>query len=105
MLSALIFPCFYIGLVFLCVALTVLSVHQLSDSAKYRFRYLVLGPRSLIVRSYRFPPRSQIVRSYRILQSLPVLPAHQAFFQARGRKCLLWFGYDCRDVGYEYGEG
>ena len=42
LLSALIFPCFYIGLVFLCVALTVLSVHQLSDSAKYRFRYAVL---------------------------------------------------------------
>lgn len=42
LLSALIFPCFYIGLVFLCVALTVLSVHQLSDSAKYRFRYSVL---------------------------------------------------------------
>lgn len=42
-LSALIFPCFYIGLVFLCVALTVLSVHQLSDSAKYKFRYSVLG--------------------------------------------------------------
>ncbi len=43
MLSALIFPCFYIGLVFLCVALTVLSVHQLSDSARYKFRYAVLG--------------------------------------------------------------
>jgi len=42
MLSTLIFPCFYIGLVFLCVALTVLSVHQLSDSARYRFRYSVL---------------------------------------------------------------
>ncbi len=42
MLSTLIFPCFYIGLVFLCVALTVLSVHQLSDSARYRFRYGVL---------------------------------------------------------------
>ena len=42
MLSTLIFPCFYIGLVFLCVALTVLSVHQLSDSARYRFRYRVL---------------------------------------------------------------
>lgn len=42
MLSTVIFPCFYIGLVFLCVALTVLSVHQLSDSAKYRFRYFVL---------------------------------------------------------------
>lgn len=42
LLSTLIFPCFYIGLVFLCVALTVLSVHQLSDSAKYKFRYSVL---------------------------------------------------------------
>lgn len=41
--SAIIFPMFYIGLVFLCVALTVLSVQQLSDSAKYRFRYGVLG--------------------------------------------------------------
>lgn len=42
MLSSVIFPLFYIGLVFLCVALTVLSVQQLSDSAKYRFRYGVL---------------------------------------------------------------
>lgn len=42
MLSSLIFPCFYVGLVFLCVALTVLSVQQLSDSAKYQFRYSVL---------------------------------------------------------------
>lgn len=41
-LSSVIFPLFYIGLVFLCVALTVLSVQQLSDSAKYRFRYGVL---------------------------------------------------------------
>ena len=36
------FPLFYIGLVFLCVALTVLSVQQLSDSVKYKFRYRVL---------------------------------------------------------------
>lgn len=42
MLSSVIFPLFYIGLVFLCVALTVLSVQQLSDSAKYKFRYGVL---------------------------------------------------------------
>ncbi len=42
MLAALIFPLFYVGLVFLCVALTVLSTQQLSDSAKYRFRYNVL---------------------------------------------------------------
>ena len=43
MLSCITFPCMYIGLVFLCIALTVLSVQQLSDSAKYRFRYQVLS--------------------------------------------------------------
>jgi len=41
-LSTIIFPMLYMGLVFLCVALTVLSVQQLSDSAKYKFRYGVL---------------------------------------------------------------
>lgn len=43
MLVSLIIPMFYIGLVFVCVAMTVLSVQQLSDSAKYRFRYNVLA--------------------------------------------------------------
>ncbi len=43
MLFAIVFPLFYVGLVFLCVALTVLSVQQLSDSAKYKFRYQVLS--------------------------------------------------------------
>jgi len=42
MLSSIVFPCFYTGLVFVCIALTVLSVQQLSDSAKYKFRYDVL---------------------------------------------------------------
>ncbi|NLG05706.1 MAG: ABC transporter permease, partial [Clostridia bacterium] len=42
MLSSLIIPLFYIGLVFLCVALTVLSIHQLSDSEKYKRRYDIL---------------------------------------------------------------
>lgn len=42
LLSSIIFSLVYIGLVFVCVALTVLSVQQLSDSAKYRFRYQVL---------------------------------------------------------------
>lgn len=41
-LGSLIVPLFYIGLVFVCVAMTVLSVQQLSDSAKYKFRYDVL---------------------------------------------------------------
>ena len=42
LLSSVIFALVYAGLVFVCVALTVLSVQQLSDSARYRFRYQVL---------------------------------------------------------------
>lgn len=43
MLGSFIIPLFYIGLVFVSVAVTVLSVQQLSDSAKYKFRYDVLA--------------------------------------------------------------
>ena len=43
MLCALIIPLFYIGLVFVCVAVTVLSVHQLSDAAACRSRYDILS--------------------------------------------------------------
>lgn len=42
MLAALMIPLFYIGLVFLCVAVTVLSVQQLSDSARCRYHYDIL---------------------------------------------------------------
>lgn len=52
-LSSLIFPLFYMGLVFVCVAMTVLSVQQLSDSAKYRFRYDVLSKLGLNQRQLR----------------------------------------------------
>ena len=40
--SSISFPFLYIAIVFLCVALTVLSVQQISDSAKYKFRYDVM---------------------------------------------------------------
>lgn len=43
MLAAIMIPLFYVGLVFVCVAMTVLSVQQLSDSAKYKFRYDMLA--------------------------------------------------------------
>lgn len=43
LMSTLSFPLFYIGLVFLCVSFTVLSVQQVSDSNKYRFRYRILN--------------------------------------------------------------
>lgn len=34
---------FYVALVFICVALTILAVQQLSDSTKYKYRYHVLN--------------------------------------------------------------
>lgn len=43
MLASIIIPLFYIGLVYVCVAVTVLSVQQLSDSAKYKMRYGLLA--------------------------------------------------------------
>lgn len=43
MLATIIIPLFYIGLVFVCVAVTVLSVQQVSDGAKYKYRYDVLS--------------------------------------------------------------
>lgn len=37
------YPIVYMALVFVCVALTILSVQQLSDANKYKFRYSVLS--------------------------------------------------------------
>lgn len=52
-ISAIIFPLFYIGLVFVCVAMTILAVQQISDSGKYRFRYSVLRKLGLREREIR----------------------------------------------------
>ncbi|MBE5960316.1 MAG: ABC transporter permease [Lachnospiraceae bacterium] len=41
-LTSVVFPLIYINIVFLCVALTILAVQQLSDSNKYAFRYGIL---------------------------------------------------------------
>ena len=42
LISTVTFPLAYIALIFLCVALTILAVQQLSDSNRYRYRYDVL---------------------------------------------------------------
>ena len=42
---AIVTLCFmlaYLGIVFLCAALTIMTVQQLSDASKYRFRYEIL---------------------------------------------------------------
>lgn len=42
-MTAISYPLLYIGIVFLCVAMTILSVQQLGDLEKYKFRYQVLS--------------------------------------------------------------
>lgn len=42
-ITALCFLLGYLGVVFLCTALTILAVQQLSDSVKYPFRYKIIG--------------------------------------------------------------
>lgn len=63
-LGSVIIPLFYIGLVFVCVAMTVLSVQQLSDSAKYKFRYDVLNKLGLDQRQCRRLIMKQLAAYY-----------------------------------------
>lgn len=64
LLGSLIIPLFYIGLVFVCVAMTVLAVQQLSDSAKYKFRYDVLNKLGLNRRQIRCLILKQLAAYY-----------------------------------------
>lgn len=63
-LASVIVPTLYIGLVFVCVAMTVLSVQQLSDSVKYKFRYDVLKKLGLGRLQIRGLIRRQLVAYY-----------------------------------------
>lgn len=63
-LGSMIIPLLYIGLVFVCVAMTVLSVQQLSDSAKYKFRYDVLAKLGLDRRQIRKLILTQLAAYY-----------------------------------------
>ena len=64
LMSTLSFPLFYIGLVFLCVSLTVLSVQQLSDSNKYQFRYQILHKLGMGKRRIRMVVAKQLFFYY-----------------------------------------
>ncbi len=73
MLASLIIPLFYIGLVFVCVAVTVLSVQQLSDSAKYKFRYDVLAKLGLERRQIHQLIRKQLGAYYLCPAALAII--------------------------------
>lgn len=85
MLASLIIPLFYIGLVFVCVAMTVLSVQQLSDSAKYKFRYDVLAKLGLERTRIRQLIRRQLAAYYLCPAALGILiSGKMILFMSRG---------------------
>ncbi len=83
----------YIGLIFICIAATILAVQQISDSVNYQFRYRILNHLgmqrnrmdSLILKQFIFyfglPVVLQILMSALIADS--IMPIFSAFLSAR----------------------
>ena len=69
-LSAVIFPLLYIGLICVCVALTILSVQQLSDTEKQKRNYSTLKKMGMDVPALR----SMIFRQTAVCFLFPILP-------------------------------
>ena len=65
-ITAIVFPIAYVGIVFVCVALTILAVQQLSDSSKYRCRYVILRKLGLSERSVNRIILKQLLGYYMI---------------------------------------
>lgn len=92
-LTAVAYPLIYIAAVFICTALTVLSVQQLSDAAKYRFRYDVLSKLGLKRREIDRIIRKQLVWYYGVPVLLAVvLSAVIVLFM--GSRFVLYTGID-----------
>lgn len=64
LMSTLSFPLFYVGLVFLCISMTVLSIQQLSDANKHKFRYQILNKIGMRKSEIRFVVVKQLFLYY-----------------------------------------
>ena len=89
MLASIIIPFFYIGLVFVCVAVTVLSVQQLSDSAKHKERYEVLKKLGVGSRKIRGLVAKQLVAYYLCLALLAMVISGKMILFASEKFVLL----------------
>lgn len=101
LLTSISFPFIYIGLVFLCVALTVLSVQQISDSSKYKYRYDVLRKLGLKDREVNRVILKQLLVYYMaplimaIIISVPIVlyvSNKFIYFTAINSSVFLYFG-------------
>ena len=73
LISSVTFPLAYIALIFLCVALTILAVQQLSDSSRYRYRYDVLRKMGVSGRGICKIVRKQLSMYYLVPIALSLL--------------------------------
>lgn len=89
MLASVIIPFFYIGLVFVCVAVTVLSVQRLSDSAKHKERYEVLKKLGVGSRKIRGLVAKQLVAYYLCPALLAMVISGKMILFASGKFVLL----------------
>lgn len=89
MLASVIIPFFYIGLVFVCVAVTVLSVQQLSDSAKHKERYEVLKKLGVGSRKICGLVAKQLVAYYLCPALLAMVISGKMILFASGKFVLL----------------
>lgn len=91
LMSTMSFPLFYIGLVFLCVSLTVLSVQQLSDSNKYKFRYQILNKLGMGKKRIKLVVAKQLFFYYLCPVILSVIIS-AVFILYAGRQFVIYTG-------------
>ena len=99
LMSTLSFPLFYIGLVFLCVSFTVLSVQQLSDSHKYKFRYQILYRLGMGKRKIRTVAAKQMFLYYLCPVILSVVIS-AVFILYIGRQFVSYTGIHTKGILY-----
>lgn len=99
LMSTLSFPLFYIGLVFLCVSLTVLSVQQLSDSYKYKFRYQILYRLGMGKKKIRSVAAKQLLLYYMCPVIFSVIVS-AVFIIYIGRQFVSYTGIHTKGIWY-----
>ncbi len=99
LISSVTFPLAYIALIFLCVALTILAVQQVSDSSRYRYRYDVLRKMGVSGRGICKIVRKQLSMYYLVPIALSLLlSAFIGIFA--GEKFVFYTGTQASSFSY-----
>lgn len=92
------FSLFYVAFIFIATAATILSIQQLSDSAKYRFRYRILYELGVDEKEMNRLIFKQLVAYFAfplfipiILSILTTLSVHALFVPVIQNPAIIWF--------------